>query len=188
MPGMISLTELKTAFDVSANTIRNWSSEYAPYLSAAANPPTGERRRFTAEDAAALALVATMRADDKPLEIIRAHLDAGERGTWPPGGYDAAQDRHGGAQSGTMMQLSDQGENIALRAKNELLERELEHYRNRSEELHARAIAAETKLMLLGDGENVETHETAVSAPTESAGEDTAVSWLSRLRRAWRGE
>jgi DNA-binding transcriptional MerR regulator len=188
MPGMISLTELKTAFDVSANTIRNWSSEYAPYLSAAANPPTGERRRFTADDAAALALVATMRADDKPLEIIRAHLDAGERGTWPPDAPAAAQNGPESASSRALVQSGFEHDLMRFAGQIQVLESQLDYYRQRSEEMHARAIAAETKLMLLGGGESDETHETAVSSPTKSAGDDTAVSWLSRLRRAWRGE
>jgi DNA-binding transcriptional MerR regulator len=184
MPGMITLTELRQAFGVSANTIRNWTSEYALYLSAAANPPTGQRRRFTEDDAAALALVAKMRADDKALEVIRAHLDAGERGTWPPDGHDAAQNRHHDAQNSGMIQLSNQGENIALRAKNELLERELEYYRARLEEMHARAVEAETLNRMLQSGAG---QETAVQQPTEEETRETAVSWVDRLRRMWGG-
>lgn len=175
---MPKLTELAAAFEVTSNTLRNWSSEFAPFLDAAANPPTGQRRRFTDNDAAVLALVASMRADDKPYEIIRAHLDAGERGQWPPIGYEPGQDAPHGAQNSGLVRSPFEAEIIRLRAQNELLERELEYHRGRAEELHTRAITAETQLMLLEPGGEGE----------EQPGGSPAPSLWQRIRRAWSGE
>jgi DNA-binding transcriptional MerR regulator len=185
---MPKLTDFTAAFAVTANTIRNWSDEFAPYMSSAANPGKGQRRHFNEDDARALALIADMRGRDLAYEVIRARLDAGERGEWPPDAPAAAQNGPESASSKVLVQSGFEHDLMRFAGQIQVLESQLDYYRQRSEEMHARAIAAETKLMLLGGGENVETHETAVSSPTESAGEDTAVSWLSRLRRAWGGE
>jgi DNA-binding transcriptional MerR regulator len=176
---MVKLSELRRALSVTPNTIRNWSADFAPFLSAGANPPTGETRRFTEGDAAVFALIAGMRGDDKPLEVIRAHLAAGARGTWPPVGFEPAEDAPGGAQNSGMVQSELWAEIIATRAENKLLERELEYYRNRSEELQTRAVEAETELMLLGAGA---ADDTAVSPP----GDAPRGSLSERLRRAIR--
>ena len=36
-------------FTVSAETIRNWATEFADYFSVVGNPPKGKQRRFTVE-------------------------------------------------------------------------------------------------------------------------------------------
>ena len=63
----------------SDSTVRNWSREFADYLSELANPAPGQPRQFTAADVATLATVAVMRQQLVGVEDIRAALDRGER-------------------------------------------------------------------------------------------------------------
>lgn len=55
-------------------TIRNWTREYAPHLSADANPPTGTERRYTERDVAVLRLVHEWRGLRLPSSDIHARL------------------------------------------------------------------------------------------------------------------
>lgn len=81
---MPKLSELARAFDTTSATIRRWTADHALYLSEGANPPAGTPRQYTDDDGRVLALVATMRGDNKQLPEIDAALLDGERGSWPP--------------------------------------------------------------------------------------------------------
>ena len=60
---------------VHSNTVRLWCKEFAPFLSAAANPPRGTYRTFSADDLAVLRHVADMsRLQKMPLPAIAAAL------------------------------------------------------------------------------------------------------------------
>lgn len=176
---MPALTELARTYNVKPNTIRNWSSEFAPFLSPAANPPKGERRRFTDSDAAVIDLIAGMREDDYPYESIRAHLAAGERGQWPPHGHETAQDGPESTHGRTLVQSPIEATLMRLQAENDVLRRELEYYREHNEELHGRAVAAETKLMLLVP----ETQEPQAQETTAGDMATQEVTWRERLAR-----
>lgn len=80
---MIPLADLTKAFDVSRNTVKNWGTEYADYLSEHANPEPGKTRQYTLDDACVLSLVAAMRSDNASYEEIAAALASGDRGMWP---------------------------------------------------------------------------------------------------------
>ena len=60
---------------VHGNTIRQWCREFAPWLSASANPPRGTYRMLSADDVAVLRHVADMsRLQRMPLPAIAAAL------------------------------------------------------------------------------------------------------------------
>jgi DNA-binding transcriptional MerR regulator len=75
---------LTKAFNVTSSTLRNWSAEFADYLSPQANPPKGQRRVYSDEDAAVLALVAIERSDKRPYAEIHAALADGAQVEWTP--------------------------------------------------------------------------------------------------------
>lgn len=53
------------------STLRLWAKQYAEFLSAGANPPSGEERRFTPADVETLKAVAQLRANGmQPGDII----------------------------------------------------------------------------------------------------------------------
>lgn len=56
------------------NTLRAWCRTYGEFLSAQANPPTGEERQLTAGDIEVLRAVAALRANDLPIEAIQQRL------------------------------------------------------------------------------------------------------------------
>ena len=70
--------DVKTIFNIAPETVRNWTREFARYLSVTANPETGRTRLFTDEDLKVLDLVNTMRNDNKSYEDIHVALAAGE--------------------------------------------------------------------------------------------------------------
>lgn len=67
----------------SPQTIRNWTREFAKYLSPGANPGSGNTRNFTIEDMGVLSLVAEMSGKGQGFEQIHASLAAGQRGDVP---------------------------------------------------------------------------------------------------------
>lgn len=69
-------------FDVNPMTVRNWAVKFADHLSDDANPPKGDTRAFTEDDAKILALVSQL-IKHKNHEEIHARLRNGERGTFP---------------------------------------------------------------------------------------------------------
>ncbi|HKI53501.1 MAG TPA: MerR family transcriptional regulator [Anaerolineales bacterium] len=74
---------VKVYFDISEGTVRNWSKEFADYLSPTANPGGNRPRMFTADDMAVFDLISTMKATGATYKDIQASLSNGERGTIP---------------------------------------------------------------------------------------------------------
>jgi DNA-binding transcriptional MerR regulator len=83
---MPSVTEFARAYKTTPNTIRTWTAEFADHLNPAANPPKGQARTYTDQDAQVIALVGEMRQQYAGYEAIHAALRGGRRGTWPPKG------------------------------------------------------------------------------------------------------
>ncbi|MCB9454220.1 MAG: MerR family transcriptional regulator [Anaerolineaceae bacterium] len=75
--------DIKTIYGIAQETVRNWTREFARYLSATANPETGRVRLFTDDDMKVFDLVNRMRQDNKAYEEIHVALIAGQRGNLP---------------------------------------------------------------------------------------------------------
>ena len=88
---MPTVTDFSRAYDVKPNTVRRWTAEFADFLSPEANPPTGDIRAYTDDDAHIIALVGEMRAANAPYNRIHAALADGELGMWPPADFDDGQ-------------------------------------------------------------------------------------------------
>ncbi|MEO8613067.1 MAG: MerR family transcriptional regulator [Chloroflexota bacterium] len=67
----------------SPQTIRNWTKEFAGYLSPSATPGSGSTRRFSGEDMEILALIAELSSQGIGFEEIHASLASGQRGKLP---------------------------------------------------------------------------------------------------------
>lgn len=63
--------------------MKNWTSEFADYLSQTATPPANRQRRFIDDDLEVLALVTEMKTAGATYEAIHAALAAGQRGDIP---------------------------------------------------------------------------------------------------------
>jgi DNA-binding transcriptional MerR regulator len=74
-----SMTQTAKLAKVATATLRNWTAEFADYLSEHANPGRGLERRFTEDDLAVLVTVATMRDQQMPYDDIKTALAAGTR-------------------------------------------------------------------------------------------------------------
>jgi DNA-binding transcriptional MerR regulator len=79
LPTMYTVAQVARHIGTSATTVRNWSADYADFLSLTANPEPGTARAYTEEDVRVLATVATLRAQLANVEDIRAALDQGQR-------------------------------------------------------------------------------------------------------------
>jgi DNA-binding transcriptional MerR regulator len=75
-----STAQVAKRFGVADQTVKNWASEFAQYLSPTATPEAGKRRAFTAEDVAILALVHEMVGRGRDTSAAHAALQAGRRG------------------------------------------------------------------------------------------------------------
>lgn len=67
-------------FGVSEQTVKNWTKEFAEYLSPTAAPEKGKTRAFTSEDVAALAVVHELVGRGKNTDAAHVALRAGQRG------------------------------------------------------------------------------------------------------------
>jgi len=83
---MATIKDIVKAYNVTPQTVRNWTSRYADYLSAGANPPTGQTRQFSDADLGTFDLIARMRQGNQAFDSIEAALAAGDRGEPPPPG------------------------------------------------------------------------------------------------------
>lgn len=70
-------------FGFAESTVRNWSTEFAEYLSPTATPGNRKKRDFTPEDLAVFALVAEFKQNKATYEDIHLALKAGQRGNPP---------------------------------------------------------------------------------------------------------
>jgi DNA-binding transcriptional MerR regulator len=74
---------LKQFFKISHQTAKNWSKEFAAYLSPTATPGERRQRLFTDEDLSVLALVAEYMKSGKHYEDVHIALATGQRGEIP---------------------------------------------------------------------------------------------------------
>lgn len=74
---------LAVFFGRSKATVRNWSVEFADYLSPTATPEEGKVRYFTEEDLKVFALIADYKDRDQTYEQIHMALSSGARGALP---------------------------------------------------------------------------------------------------------
>lgn len=77
---MYTSRHLSSLFDVTIETIRLWSIEFASYLSSTANPGTGKARQFSQDDLEVLTLVADLKGQGMTFADIHANLKSGQRG------------------------------------------------------------------------------------------------------------
>jgi len=81
---MLQTGQVQNLFDVSPQTVRNWTKEFEEYLSASATPnEKGSRRFYTVEDLMVFALVVEKTQTGATYEEIRVALKNGERATPP---------------------------------------------------------------------------------------------------------
>lgn len=74
-----STSQVAKRFGVADQTVKNWTAEFAPYLSPTATPEPGKRRAFTSADVAVLALVHEMVGRGRDTAAAHAALKAGQR-------------------------------------------------------------------------------------------------------------
>ena len=79
----MKVTETSRLFEVTVNTVRTWSKEFADYLSPTANPKKGKARFYTEDDLTVLALIAFYRGENAPYTDIHTALANGERAQPP---------------------------------------------------------------------------------------------------------
>ncbi len=70
-------------FKISPETVRNWSKEFAAYLSDTAKPDSGQSRRFTPDDMEVFALIADYKKRGYHFEDAHLALRSGQRGEYP---------------------------------------------------------------------------------------------------------
>ena len=76
---MYTVSQVARAIDVSVSTVRQWSGEFAEFLSDSADPPKGTTRRYDDEDVATLQTVAVLRDRLVEYDEIHERLQQGER-------------------------------------------------------------------------------------------------------------
>lgn len=81
---MLTTGNIQKLFDVSAQTVRNWTKEFEKHLSPSATPSIkGGKRTYTADDLAVFALVVDKTQSGATYNDIRVSLDRGERAEPP---------------------------------------------------------------------------------------------------------
>ena len=130
---MITASYVLELFDISRETVRQWSAEFAEHLSPGANPGDRLPRLFTDDDLRVLALVSNMKDEGKRYADIHAALRNGQRAELPD--KPAAQVELTATTRATTLQqqvttlVAERAELLATNAnqagKIELLERQL---------------------------------------------------------------
>src|SRR4051812_5185085 len=80
---MYTTTQIATLFQVTSQTAKRWTAEFARYLSVGATPEPGHVRKFSDADLEVFALVAVEKQRGRTFEDIHAMLTTGQRGTPP---------------------------------------------------------------------------------------------------------
>jgi DNA-binding transcriptional MerR regulator len=70
-------------YNIAPQTVRNWATEFADYLSHTANPGEGRTRQFTTEDMTVIDMIVTLKKNGQTFEDIHAALANGQRGSSP---------------------------------------------------------------------------------------------------------
>jgi len=94
--------------DKNNNTLRSWTEEFKEFLSATANPPPGQPRRYTRRDVQVLTAVRDYRTNHLSYDEVRERLRAGELDVTGPDPDDDDDDDlgAGGARPGLGQSLA----------------------------------------------------------------------------------
>ncbi|MBA3531440.1 MAG: MerR family transcriptional regulator [Ardenticatenales bacterium] len=151
---MATVGSLAHQLNISPQTVRTWTEEFAAFLSPSAVPPRGQPRHFTADDVRVIALIARMRQRLAGYEEIHEALAAGERAELPTG--EAETDpREGAPGDGALLtRLSAtvaryEGELGAVREERDYLRKRLETEQEARLAAERRAVEAETELRIM---------------------------------------
>jgi DNA-binding transcriptional MerR regulator len=136
--------------DKNCNTLRSWAEEFGEFLSASANPPHGQPRRFTQRDVQILTAIRDYRAHHLSYDEIRARLHAGEHDVTGPLAEEAPAQGPGTsfAPDGRALVPLAQVETLLapLAASVEEWRRLAEEYRGRLEAREARIAVLEQRV------------------------------------------
>jgi DNA-binding transcriptional MerR regulator len=80
---MYQTKDVCEAFDISRQTVRIWTAEFAEYLSPSATPEKGQQRNFTDQDMEVFALVHNVKQRGGTYENAHLELKSGQRGELP---------------------------------------------------------------------------------------------------------
>jgi DNA-binding transcriptional MerR regulator len=83
MPDVYTTQDVARLFQVSRQTVKNWSDEFVSYLSPTAQPEKGKKKLFTPEDIEVFALVAEYHGRGLHYEDVHAALKTGQKGIAP---------------------------------------------------------------------------------------------------------
>lgn len=75
--------DIKFMYQVSHQTVQNWSKTFADYLSPTARPESGKMRLFTADDLRVFSLAQDMTGQGATYDDVLAALKNGSRGELP---------------------------------------------------------------------------------------------------------
>lgn len=100
--------QMFTAFGVSHQTVKNWSRDFADFMSPTARPEKDHQRRFTDDDVRVFDLVKRLKQQGRVNEEIRAALGAGQRGELPDSlSNELAPVPHGTALAIALQRVND---------------------------------------------------------------------------------
>lgn len=80
---LFNSSNISKMFEISIETVRTWSEEFAGYLSPTANPGHKRTKLFTLDDLTVLALVAELKKLGQNFQDVHVALQAGQRGNLP---------------------------------------------------------------------------------------------------------
>jgi DNA-binding transcriptional MerR regulator len=80
---MYQTKDVCDAFDISRQTVRIWTTEFAEFLSPSATPEKGQQRNFSDDDMAVFALVHEVKQRGGTYENVHLQLKNGQRGALP---------------------------------------------------------------------------------------------------------
>lgn len=138
--------------DKNNNTLRSWTEEFGEFLSALANPPAGQLRRFTERDLHVLMAVRDYRAHHLSYEEIRERLRAGAHTVTSAEGEpgDGPSSRPTGSAHGEGVATAGSGQALVSLAQYEALLAPLaasvEEWRRLAEEYRTRLEAREERI------------------------------------------
>jgi len=137
MADTYSTVDLSRVLDVSLQTIRNYTKEYARHLSPTATPPKGQTREYTESDAHKLALVADLMRQHFNADEIHAALERGDTAELPGRQATLSADAAPTAQLIAVMKQRDvlSGQLEATRRQLEDKQGEIDRHLKRIEDL-----------------------------------------------------
>jgi DNA-binding transcriptional MerR regulator len=78
-----TMRHITALFEVSHETVRNWTREFERHLSVRANPGKGKHRTYNDDDLQVFALISELKKQGFQYQDIHASLDNGQRGEPP---------------------------------------------------------------------------------------------------------